>query len=193
VTRLRAGWPGFDSRKGQDIFLLAASYGPSMWPTQPGIKWLPEVRFLGGVTLTTHLHLEPRSRKSGAIPPLPIRLLGVVLNKYEGQLYLYFDCIWYGRSDRRLLEFHFISNWHDNTSFRWGCIITLNSSECVKYWRRTCTAYTMFETLYVIKTYLPLFRTFFEHNLHLTKQKRRTSLTPPSGIEDDCLLGCCAV
>jgi hypothetical protein len=38
VTRLRAGQPGFDSRQGQDIFLLATASGPTLGPTQPPIE-----------------------------------------------------------------------------------------------------------------------------------------------------------
>jgi len=47
-----------------------------MGPTQPPIQWvrggaLSWGQSGRGVQLTTHLHLEPRSRMSGAIPPLP--------------------------------------------------------------------------------------------------------------------------
>jgi hypothetical protein len=46
-----------------------------MGPNQPPIQWVPGALSLGqngqGVKLTTHLHLVPRSRMCGAIPPLP--------------------------------------------------------------------------------------------------------------------------
>jgi hypothetical protein len=48
---------------------------------------------------------------------------------------------------------------------------TLYISDCVKYWRRSCTAYTMFETLYLIESYRLLFGTSLKSNLHLTKRK----------------------
>jgi hypothetical protein len=41
---------------------------------------LHELLIVMGLKLTTHLHVSPRSRMSGAIPPLPIRLHGVVLS-----------------------------------------------------------------------------------------------------------------
>jgi hypothetical protein len=54
--------------------MLAASK-PAVGRTQPPIQWLSGAPSLGesgrGVKLTTHLHLVPRSRMRGAIPPLP--------------------------------------------------------------------------------------------------------------------------
>jgi hypothetical protein len=45
-------------------------------PTQLLVQWVPGALSLGvkrpGVKLTTQLHLVPRSRMSGAIPPLPV-------------------------------------------------------------------------------------------------------------------------
>jgi hypothetical protein len=46
---------------------------------QPQIQWVPGVLSVG-VKLTTHFHIVPWSRVHGSIPPLPIRLHGVVLN-----------------------------------------------------------------------------------------------------------------
>jgi hypothetical protein len=47
----------------------------ALGPTQPPIQWVPGALTLGvkrpGVKLTIHLHLVPRSRMRGAIPPLP--------------------------------------------------------------------------------------------------------------------------
>jgi len=38
MTRLRSGWPGLDSRQGQDIFLFAAAYISGLGITQPPIN-----------------------------------------------------------------------------------------------------------------------------------------------------------
>jgi len=35
--------PGFESRKGQGIFLLTTESRPFLGPTQPPIQWLPGV------------------------------------------------------------------------------------------------------------------------------------------------------
>jgi hypothetical protein len=47
---------------------------PPLGPTQPPFQWVPGALSLGvsgrGVKLTTHFHLVPRLRVSGAIPPL---------------------------------------------------------------------------------------------------------------------------
>jgi hypothetical protein len=57
---LRAGRPGFDSRKGREIFLFSTASKPALGATQPPIQWYPK---LCGwcVKLTTHIHLVPRS------------------------------------------------------------------------------------------------------------------------------------
>jgi hypothetical protein len=57
--------------------------------TQPPVKWVPGVVSPGakrgqGVTLTTHLHLVPRSRMSRSYTPLPQAPTWRVV----GQLYL---------------------------------------------------------------------------------------------------------
>jgi hypothetical protein len=49
-----------------------------------GIKWL-------GVKLTTHLHLLPRLRIFGAIPPSPIVFIAWCLIKYRDAFTLPFD------------------------------------------------------------------------------------------------------
>jgi hypothetical protein len=73
------GWTigvlGFDYRWGLRIFLFTTTFRVPLGPTQSPIQWVPEALSLGvnrrGVELTTHLHLVPRSRIRGAIPPLP--------------------------------------------------------------------------------------------------------------------------
>jgi hypothetical protein len=88
---LGTGGPGLDSRQGQDIFLLFLVYTDS-GSTQPPIQCVP--RFISpGVKRRGRDadHSSPHSdesRISGGIPPFPIRLNGVVLNKYQGELYL---------------------------------------------------------------------------------------------------------
>jgi hypothetical protein len=85
ATRLRAQYSkGFESRKVQDILL----FRPALAPIQPTIQRVPA--FFPGrktsrdVTLTTHLHLVPRLRISGAVPPLPpVSLHGVDRNNFH--------------------------------------------------------------------------------------------------------------
>jgi hypothetical protein len=70
---------GLDDRgsipgRGWNFFLLATASGAALGPTQLPVRWLLGV--LSPVVkwryrwLTTHLHLQPRSRMRGAIPPL---------------------------------------------------------------------------------------------------------------------------
>jgi hypothetical protein len=75
----RAGRPGFDSRRRQEIFLFSASR-PALGPTQPPIEWvlgaLPSVVNQPGLEVD---HSPPSSadvKKGVAIPPLPICLHG---------------------------------------------------------------------------------------------------------------------
>jgi hypothetical protein len=55
-------------------FLFSTSSRPALGPTQPPIEWVPGVLSQGvkrgGVKLTTHLQLVPRSRKCGSIHQL---------------------------------------------------------------------------------------------------------------------------
>jgi hypothetical protein len=73
-----------DSRQGQNIFLCTTASRPALGPTQSPIQWVPEAVSSG---------LKPPGRKAGylppssaevknggAIPPVPIRLHGMVLN-----------------------------------------------------------------------------------------------------------------
>jgi hypothetical protein len=79
---LWAGRPEFDSRKGQEIYPFSNASSPALGPTQPPIPWVP------GTVSPKRLRREsdgpPPSgaevKNGGAIPPLPIRLHGVVLN-----------------------------------------------------------------------------------------------------------------
>jgi hypothetical protein len=69
---------------GLGISLYTTASGTALGPTQPPIQWVPGTLSLGvkrpGVKLTTHLHLVPRLKISGAIHPLTLRLHGVVLS-----------------------------------------------------------------------------------------------------------------
>jgi hypothetical protein len=66
---------GFESWQGLGIFLFSTVSRLAMGPIQPPIQWVPETLSLGvkrsGCKVTTHLHLMPRSRNCGTIPPLP--------------------------------------------------------------------------------------------------------------------------
>jgi hypothetical protein len=74
LQRWATGWTigvlRFDSRRGLGILLFTTASKTALGPTQPPIQWVPGARSLA-VKLTTHLHLVPRSRMRGAIPPLP--------------------------------------------------------------------------------------------------------------------------
>jgi hypothetical protein len=58
---LRAGRSGFNPLQGQRNVLLAPASKPALESTHP-ILWVPEVKRYQNVTLTTHLHLVPRSK-----------------------------------------------------------------------------------------------------------------------------------
>jgi hypothetical protein len=60
------GQSGFDPRQRQSIFPVDYVSTLALGPTQPPVQWVPGVLSPGvkrgrGVTLTTHLHLAPRS------------------------------------------------------------------------------------------------------------------------------------
>jgi hypothetical protein len=108
---------GVQSLAGHRIFLIVSASRPALWPTQPPIRWVPVVPSLGGkrgrgVTLTSHLHLVPRSRTSRSYtsstcqaPPWRV----------AGQLYFYFT------SFPRKALFHGAS-----TEGKWASLILLD-------------------------------------------------------------------
>jgi hypothetical protein len=61
---------GFESQKGQEIFLFSETSQPALQPTQPHSRWVPAF-IPRDVVVTTHLQLAPRLRMSGAIPLFP--------------------------------------------------------------------------------------------------------------------------
>jgi hypothetical protein len=74
----------FDSRKGQEIFLLSKASRPGLGPTQPTIKWLPGVLFLGVKRQEREADPSPPSgvdvKNGRSLSPLPICLRVVALN-----------------------------------------------------------------------------------------------------------------
>jgi hypothetical protein len=76
VTRLWAGQTGFDSQQGQGVLIFAIASRPALGPTQPPIQWVPGALLPGAKRpwreADHSLHLVPRSRMYGAIPPLPL-------------------------------------------------------------------------------------------------------------------------
>jgi hypothetical protein len=52
------------------IFLFTTVSKTALGPTQSPIQWVSGALSLGDVILTTHLHIVPKSRMRGAIPPL---------------------------------------------------------------------------------------------------------------------------
>jgi hypothetical protein len=55
------GQSGFDPRQRQSIFPVDYVSTLALGPIQPPVQWVPGVKRGRGVTLTTHLHLAPRS------------------------------------------------------------------------------------------------------------------------------------
>jgi len=64
----------------------------ALGPNQPPIHWVPGSfpgnKEVGALKLTTHLHLVPSLRMSGAIPPLPLYALMVQTGKNLPSEYL---------------------------------------------------------------------------------------------------------
>ena len=62
----------FHSWQGQEIFLLSKAMRPRLGPTWLYIDWIPDLLCLDiKLKLSTHLHLAPRLRMTGDIPPFP--------------------------------------------------------------------------------------------------------------------------
>jgi hypothetical protein len=60
------------------ILLFSPTARSALGPTQPPVQWVPAALSPGvkrpGREATTHLHLMPKSRMCGGIPPLPHKL-----------------------------------------------------------------------------------------------------------------------
>jgi hypothetical protein len=54
---LLAGWLGFDSEKGKEIFLNSTASKPALGSTHPPIAWVMGSQSSQGVMLTTHIHI----------------------------------------------------------------------------------------------------------------------------------------
>ena len=84
--------PGIDSWWGRDFRHLSR---PALWPSQPSVQCVPSfslgVKSSRGVTLIPHPLLVPWSRKSRAIPLLPLWAVRPIqsLSACTVQLYLY--------------------------------------------------------------------------------------------------------
>jgi hypothetical protein len=69
-------WTGFSPGRGERILPLSSVSRPALRPAQLPVQWVPGVLSPGlkrgrGVTLTTHPHLEPRSRMSRSYTSFP--------------------------------------------------------------------------------------------------------------------------
>jgi hypothetical protein len=85
---------GFGSQRRPGIFLFTTASRTALWPTQSPIQWVPRALSLGikgrNVNLATRLHLVPRSRMRGNIPPLPqYACMAWCSVKAQGRFYLY--------------------------------------------------------------------------------------------------------
>ena len=67
--------PGFEPRRGQEVFLLYKTSRSDMGPTHPPVECVPGAvspegggQIGPGVRLTTHFHLVPRAIMNGAVP-----------------------------------------------------------------------------------------------------------------------------
>jgi hypothetical protein len=82
LVYLRAVWPGFDSQQGQDTS-ATPGFRPALRSTQPPAQWVPGALLPGLKRPGCGTDHSPPSsaevKNSGAIPPLPHSLHGVVL------------------------------------------------------------------------------------------------------------------
>jgi hypothetical protein len=94
---------GFESRQRQEIFSSPKLSKPDVGSIQSPIRWVPGL-FPGRVVmLTTHLHLMPRLRTSGAIHLLPLYAFhGVGKENF------------YQPSSTNLFRSHYMSLWHSH-------------------------------------------------------------------------------
>jgi hypothetical protein len=76
---LRTGRPGFDSRRGQEIFYRVIAFKPALGPSQPPIQWVPGSLPRGH--RADYSHLVSRARMVDLYLHGPTRLHGVVLNQ----------------------------------------------------------------------------------------------------------------
>jgi hypothetical protein len=92
-TGLSTGRSRFVPWQGQRIFPLSSVSGPALGPTQLPVQWVPGVLSQGvkrdrGVTLTTYLHLVPRSwmskNYSSSPPSASMACSGTALLTYFG-------------------------------------------------------------------------------------------------------------
>jgi hypothetical protein len=80
-TVLRGGWQEFDSRQGQENFLLSTAYRPALGPTQPPIQWVPEAVSSGvNWPVSEADHSLPTSGEVQLYLHSPIRLYDFMLN-----------------------------------------------------------------------------------------------------------------
>jgi hypothetical protein len=78
-TRLQAGRPVVDFRRGQDILLFSTAFTPPLVPTQPPFQWAPGSLSPGVKRPGREAdHSSPSStelKNGGAVPPLPYMIL----------------------------------------------------------------------------------------------------------------------
>jgi hypothetical protein len=122
----RGSFPG----RGKGFFLCTLR--PDRLWDPPGLLFngyrgpFPGVKCGRGVMLTTHPHLVPRSRKRGAIPPLPIRLNGVqwdsfsFFKKVRGQVCLQ------TLAQKMEMGFEILQEW-EHQIFTW-CFINISTN-----------------------------------------------------------------
>jgi hypothetical protein len=65
------GWPGFDSRLGQETFRYSSTSRQAPGPTQPPIQWVPGALAPGIKRPGREAPSSAQVKNGGAIPPLP--------------------------------------------------------------------------------------------------------------------------